>query len=88
VHRPITVVPVRFSLDQIVIDCRRPAVLARFWADLLGGQSVDRPVAGRTWTPPASRGCRSVEAGSGAPGVGGRPYRGRVPNSGLDEENR
>lgn len=41
-HRPVTVVPVRFSLDQIVIDCRRPAVLARFWADLLGGHSVDR----------------------------------------------
>ncbi|MEV0678056.1 VOC family protein [Actinosynnema sp. NPDC050436] len=29
-------------LDQIVVDCREPAALARFWAALLGGTAVDR----------------------------------------------
>ncbi|MGF1662742.1 MAG: VOC family protein [Kineosporiaceae bacterium] len=29
-------------LDQIVVDCRRPATLVRFWAALLGGEPVDR----------------------------------------------
>jgi catechol 2,3-dioxygenase-like lactoylglutathione lyase family enzyme len=33
---------VRSRLHQVVVDCRRPAVLARFWADLLGGEPVDR----------------------------------------------
>lgn len=29
-------------LDQIVIDCRNPASLVRFWAALLGAEPVDR----------------------------------------------
>ena len=29
-------------LDQIVIDCRDPAALARFWARLLDGKAIDR----------------------------------------------
>jgi len=33
---------VRPRLDQIVIDCHRPAVLVRFWAALIGGEPVDR----------------------------------------------
>ncbi len=32
----------RPRLDQIVVDCRAPAELARFWAGLLGGSAVDR----------------------------------------------
>ncbi|MGX7827087.1 VOC family protein [Actinokineospora sp. 24-640] len=32
----------RARLDQVVLDCREPAVLARFWAGLLGGAVVDR----------------------------------------------
>lgn len=32
----------RVRLDQVVIDCRQPAALARFWAALLGGRPVDR----------------------------------------------
>ncbi len=32
----------RPRLDQVVIDSRQPAALARFWAALLGGQPVDR----------------------------------------------
>ncbi|MEJ2853611.1 MULTISPECIES: VOC family protein [unclassified Saccharothrix] len=33
-------------LDQIVVDCREPARLVRFWAGLLGGVVVER---GRGW---------------------------------------
>ncbi|MFC7308004.1 VOC family protein [Streptomyces monticola] len=29
-------------VDEIVYDCAEPAVLARFWAGLLGGEPVDR----------------------------------------------
>jgi len=29
-------------LQQIVVDCRDPARLVRFWAGLLGGEPVDR----------------------------------------------
>lgn len=29
-------------LDQIVIDCRDPAALARFWARLLDGKAIER----------------------------------------------
>jgi hypothetical protein len=32
----------RAHLDQIVIDCREPRTLVRFWAGLLGGEPVDR----------------------------------------------
>ncbi|HXV94569.1 MAG TPA: VOC family protein [Pseudonocardia sp.] len=32
----------RARLDQIVVDCRDPAALVRFWAALLGGEPVDR----------------------------------------------
>lgn len=32
----------RVKLDQIVIDCRRPAELVGFWAALLGGEPVHR----------------------------------------------
>ncbi|WP_457032569.1 VOC family protein [Kitasatospora sp. P5_F3] len=32
----------RVSLRQIVLDCREPRVLVRFWAGLLGGEPVDR----------------------------------------------
>lgn len=32
----------RVRLEQLVIDCRRPGVLVRFWAGLLGGTPVDR----------------------------------------------
>lgn len=29
-------------MDQVVIDCRDPHALVRFWAQLLGGEPVDR----------------------------------------------
>lgn len=32
----------RIHLHQIVVDCRDPRALARFWARLLGGTPVDR----------------------------------------------
>ncbi|MFD5101709.1 VOC family protein [Streptomyces albidochromogenes] len=32
----------RVRIDEIVFDCAEPAVLARFWAALLGGDPVDR----------------------------------------------
>jgi catechol 2,3-dioxygenase-like lactoylglutathione lyase family enzyme len=32
----------RARLDQIVLDCRDPRSLVRFWAGLLGGEPVDR----------------------------------------------
>lgn len=32
----------RARLDQLVVDCRNPAALVRFWAGLLGGDPVDR----------------------------------------------
>ncbi|MDL5198943.1 VOC family protein [Streptomyces sp. ALI-76-A] len=32
----------RARLHQIVVDCREPKTLVRFWAQLLGGDPVDR----------------------------------------------
>jgi hypothetical protein len=32
----------RARLNQIVVDCRNPRSLVRFWAALLGGDPVDR----------------------------------------------
>ncbi|MEU7551027.1 VOC family protein [Streptomyces sp. NPDC044571] len=32
----------RVRLQQIVVDCREPRALVRFWARLLGGEPVDR----------------------------------------------
>ncbi|TWP51271.1 VOC family protein [Lentzea tibetensis] len=32
----------RARLDQIVLDANEPSRLARFWAELLGGEPVDR----------------------------------------------
>ncbi len=32
----------RMGLQQIVVDCRDPGVLVRFWARLAGGEPVDR----------------------------------------------
>lgn len=29
-------------IDELVIDCAEPAVLARFWSAVLGGRPVDR----------------------------------------------
>lgn len=37
-----TLTPMRARLDQIVIDCREPRSLVRFWTALLGGEPVDR----------------------------------------------
>ncbi|CCH28685.1 VOC family protein [Actinosynnema sp. NPDC047251] len=39
-------------LDQIVVDCRNPAALARFWAGLLGGTAVDRALGWSHVEPP------------------------------------
>ncbi|MGP3919865.1 VOC family protein [Nonomuraea sp. 10N515B] len=44
----------RAHLNQIVVDCRNPHELVRFWAALLGGDPVDRA---RGWShvePPGS----------------------------------
>ena len=37
-----TLAVMRVRLGQIVVDCRDPKSLVRFWADLLGGDPVDR----------------------------------------------
>ncbi|MER7467180.1 VOC family protein [Streptomyces sp. NPDC097981] len=37
----------RVSLQQIVVDCREPRALVRFWAALLGAEPVDRA---RDWS--------------------------------------
>lgn len=37
----------RAHLHQIVVDCREPKALARFWARVLGGDPVDRA---RDWS--------------------------------------
>ncbi|MGW0737022.1 VOC family protein [Streptomyces sp. NPDC002851] len=37
----------RAHLHQIVVDCREPKTLVRFWAQLLGGDPVDRA---RDWS--------------------------------------
>ena len=42
----------RALLDQIVIDCREPRTLVRFWAGLLGGDPVDRALGWSHVQPP------------------------------------
>jgi hypothetical protein len=42
----------RTRLDQIVIDCREPRALVRFWARLLGGDPVDRALGWSHVQPP------------------------------------
>ncbi|MEU9374220.1 VOC family protein [Streptomyces sp. NPDC048255] len=37
----------RTHLHQIVVDCHEPKALVRFWAQLLGGEPVDRA---RDWS--------------------------------------
>ncbi len=44
----------RVGLDQIVVDCREPRTLVRFWAGLLGGLPVDRPSGWSHVQPPGS----------------------------------
>ncbi|KPM52519.1 glyoxalase [Frankia sp. R43] len=39
-------------LDQIVVDCRDPSSLVRFWAGLLGGEPVDRAFGWSHVEPP------------------------------------
>ncbi len=39
-------------IDEIVIDCAEPALLARFWAGVLGGTPVDRHPAWSFVDPP------------------------------------
>lgn len=46
------VVIMRARLDQIVIDCREPRTLVRFWAELLGGDPVDRALGWSHVEPP------------------------------------
>jgi hypothetical protein len=43
---------VHIRLQQIVIDSRDPAHLVRFWAELLGGDPVDRPDGWAYVVPP------------------------------------
>jgi hypothetical protein len=43
---------VRARLDQIVVDCRTPGRLVRFWAALLGGEPVDRALGWAHVEPP------------------------------------
>jgi hypothetical protein len=42
----------RARLDQIVVDCREPRALVRFWAGLLGGDPVDRALDWSHVEPP------------------------------------
>ena len=42
----------RAQLDQIVVDCRAPRALVRFWAGLLGGDPVDRALDWSHVEPP------------------------------------
>ncbi|GAA3459259.1 VOC family protein [Saccharothrix longispora] len=39
-------------LDQLVVDCRHPGALVRFWAALLGGDAVDRSSGWSHVVPP------------------------------------
>ncbi|NUT98358.1 MAG: VOC family protein [Saccharothrix sp.] len=39
-------------LDQVVVDCREPARLVRFWAGLLGGVPVERALGWAHVEPP------------------------------------
>ena len=40
------------SIDEVVIDCAQPAVLAAFWARVLGGEPVERDDAWWYIVPP------------------------------------
>lgn len=40
------------SIDEVVIDCAEPAVLAAFWARVLGGEPVERDPAWWSIRPP------------------------------------
>ncbi|MDT0164002.1 VOC family protein [Actinotalea sp. AC32] len=40
------------SIDEVVIDCAEPAVLAAFWARVLGGEPVERDPAWWYIRPP------------------------------------
>lgn len=40
------------SIDEVVIDCADPAVLAAFWARVLGGEPVERDPAWWYIRPP------------------------------------
>ena len=40
------------SIDEVVIDCAQPAVLAAFWARVLGGEPVERDEAWWYVVPP------------------------------------
>ncbi|MFC4116413.1 VOC family protein [Nonomuraea zeae] len=42
----------RMRLNQIVVDCRDPHTLVRFWAALLGGDPVDRALGWSHVEPP------------------------------------
>jgi hypothetical protein len=41
------------SIDEVVIDCAQPAVLAAFWARVIGGEPVERDEAWWYIRPPA-----------------------------------
>lgn len=41
-HSPTGRIISSMRLDQIVVDCRRPSLLVRFWGSLLGGTPVER----------------------------------------------
>ncbi|MGK5627530.1 VOC family protein [Streptomyces sp. URMC 123] len=45
----------RFSVSELVVDCREPASLVRFWAALLGGTPVDREADWSYVDPPGFR---------------------------------
>ena len=40
------------TIDEVVVDCARPAVLAAFWAGVLGGEPVERDEAWWYVLPP------------------------------------
>ena len=40
------------SIDEVVIDCAQPGVLASFWAQVLGGEPVERDEAWWDLVPP------------------------------------
>jgi len=40
------------TVDEVVIDCADPAVVARFWADVLGGTPTERDPAWWYIRPP------------------------------------
>ena len=42
----------RAKVSEIVLDCADPAALVRFWAELLGGEPVDRDAGWSYVEPP------------------------------------